>query len=171
MSSLAEQIARSSDILNPQMESEQIGVNIGERLRTERMLKGLSVTELADRAGISKAYVSQLEAGAQQNPSLDVLKKLADALEITVGRLIGGEVAAPASLQPPPPGDPGLYEFLEERRKRGRPVPEEDVQLLLRLQWRGGAQGTRPRTKEDWASFYEHLLPMWERGTGAEHER
>ena len=141
-------------------------MNIGDRLKTERLSAGLSVTDLAERAGISKAYASQLEAGAQQNPSLDVLKTLADALGISVGRLIGGEVAVPATQPPPERADPGLEAFLEERRRRGHPLPEQDIQLLLRLQWRGGSRGSRPRTKEAWASFYEHLLPMWEGGAG-----
>lgn len=142
---------------------------LADRLRTERLSKGMSPSALAEKAGISKAYVSQLEGGAQENPSLDVLKRISDALGITVGRLIGGDVAAPVVAERDPP-EPGLRDFLEDRRRRGRVVPERDVQLLLNLQWRGGSRGGRPRTRDDWASFYEHILPLWDRGRGGDDE-
>ena len=133
-------------------------MSIGDRLKTERLLKGMSLTQLADKAGVSKAYLSQLEAGHQANPSLEVLKRIGEALHITVGRLVGGEgVRAAATLQKV--DDPGLEAFVEERRRQGKPIPERDIQLLLNLQWRGGR---RLRTKEDWATFYEVIVRMWD---------
>jgi len=140
-------------------------LNIGERLKTERMSKGIGLSELADRARLSKAYVSQLEAGHQANPSLDVLQRIAGALGITVGRLIGGE-GVRASSVPPAMEDPGLEAFVEERRRQGEPIPEADVQLLLNLQWRGGKAG---RSKEDWALIYGVIRRMWDR-SGGENE-
>ena len=139
-------------------------------LKPVRLQKGMSMTQLAEKSGISKAYLSQLEAGAQENPSLEVLRKLAVALETTIGDLIGGEVATPAAEETSRVEDPGLQSFLAERRKQGRPLPSGDVQLLLRLQWRGGSRGERPRSKEQWAFFYKNLLPMWDRGIGGDDE-
>ncbi|PUE38816.1 hypothetical protein B9Z34_10650 [Limnohabitans sp. Hippo3] len=44
---------------------------------------GITQEELADRAGIDRTYASQLER-AIANPSLTVLCKVADALDLTL---------------------------------------------------------------------------------------
>lgn len=51
-------------------------------LRQLRLHRGLGCAELAKRAGITRAYVHHLEAGARRQPSLGVLNALADALEL-----------------------------------------------------------------------------------------
>jgi transcriptional regulator with XRE-family HTH domain len=56
-------------------------------LRRERARAGVSLTELARRAGIAKSTLSQLESGAG-NPSLETLWALGTALGIPLSRLI-----------------------------------------------------------------------------------
>ncbi|MGH3267186.1 MAG: helix-turn-helix domain-containing protein, partial [Trebonia sp.] len=56
-------------------------------LRRERAKTGLSLTELARRAGIAKSTLSQLESGSG-NPSLETLWALANALGVPLSRLI-----------------------------------------------------------------------------------
>ncbi len=56
-----------------------------KRLRGEREL---TMEALARRVGVSDAYIAQLETGVRKNPSLDVLKRLAKALGVTVGELV-----------------------------------------------------------------------------------
>lgn len=56
-------------------------------LRRERARAGLSLTELARRAGIAKSTLSQLESGAG-NPSLETVWALGTALGIPLSRLI-----------------------------------------------------------------------------------
>jgi transcriptional regulator with XRE-family HTH domain len=56
-------------------------------LRRERGRTGLSLTELAKRAGIAKSTLSQLENGVG-NPSLETLWALAQALGIPLSRLV-----------------------------------------------------------------------------------
>jgi len=55
------------------------------RLRTEREL---TKRDLAKRAKVTEAYVSQLESGVRRNPSLPVLKRLARALGVPVAKLL-----------------------------------------------------------------------------------
>ncbi|MEB5485027.1 XRE family transcriptional regulator [Burkholderia pseudomallei] len=57
-------------------------------LKRERERIGLSVSELAKRAGIAKSTLSQLETGTG-NPSLETLWALAMALDVQITRLIG----------------------------------------------------------------------------------
>ena len=56
-------------------------------LRRERARAGLSLTELARRAGIAKSTLSQLESGTG-NPSLETLWALAHALGVPLSRLV-----------------------------------------------------------------------------------
>ena len=60
---------------------------IAAALRRERERVGVSITELARRAGIAKSTLSQLEAGVG-NPSVETLWALAVALGIPFSRLV-----------------------------------------------------------------------------------
>ncbi len=60
---------------------------IAASLRRERTRNGLSLTEVARRAGIAKSTLSQLESGAG-NPSLETLWALCVALQVPFAQLI-----------------------------------------------------------------------------------
>ncbi|ANF58515.1 helix-turn-helix domain-containing protein [Halotalea alkalilenta] len=71
---------------SPAVPPSPIG-RLSASLRRERERLGLSVSELAKRAGVAKSTLSQLEAGVG-NPSLETLWALAVALDVQVTRLI-----------------------------------------------------------------------------------
>ena len=52
-----------------------------------RKYRGLSVTELAQAAGISQPYLSEIEKG-RKTGSVDVLKRLATALRVDLDDLV-----------------------------------------------------------------------------------
>ena len=58
------------------------------KLRTWRQERGVTQEELAKKAKVTKRYISQLETGLRQNPSLPVLRRLAKALGVSVGELL-----------------------------------------------------------------------------------
>ena len=60
---------------------------IAASLRRERRRSGLSLTEVARRAGIAKSTLSQLEAGTG-NPSLETLWAICVALDAPFSRLL-----------------------------------------------------------------------------------
>ena len=62
---------------------------LGARLRGLRREKGLKLAVVADRSGVSLAYVSEVERG-RKLPSLDVLSRLAGALEMSVSDVLQG---------------------------------------------------------------------------------
>ena len=64
---------------------------IAAGLVRERQRAGLSLTEVARRAGIAKSTLSQLEAG-NGNPSIETLWSLCVALNIPFARLMEPEV-------------------------------------------------------------------------------
>jgi transcriptional regulator with XRE-family HTH domain len=57
-------------------------------LKVLREEKGLTQDELAKKARLTKPYISQLETGVRHTPSLEVLQRLAKALDIPVARLV-----------------------------------------------------------------------------------
>jgi transcriptional regulator with XRE-family HTH domain len=57
-------------------------------IKERRIALGLSQRALAQRVGVSDVYITLLETRQRTNPSLDVLKKLAKALKVTVGELM-----------------------------------------------------------------------------------
>ena len=67
-------------------------------LQRERARAGLSLAELARRAGIAKSTLSQLEAGTG-NPSVETLWALAVALNVPFGRLVEPPATAPRVIR------------------------------------------------------------------------
>ena len=60
--------------------------NLGEYLRDQRRNAQLSLRQLADAAGVSNPYLSQIERGLRK-PSADILQQLAKALRISAETL------------------------------------------------------------------------------------
>lgn len=56
--------------------------SFGETLKNARLTKGFSLRELARRLDISHPYLSQLENGKNDTPSILILKKLARILDV-----------------------------------------------------------------------------------------
>ncbi|MEU6344420.1 helix-turn-helix transcriptional regulator [Streptomyces sp. NPDC046977] len=67
------------------MASLNVG-NLGEYLREQRRNAKLSLRQLADAAGVSNPYLSQIERGLRK-PSADILQQLAKALRISAETL------------------------------------------------------------------------------------
>lgn len=61
---------------------------IGNIINDLRKRKGLSLSELADRAKISKSYLSNIERNLNQNPSIQVMQKIAFVLEVDLNSLL-----------------------------------------------------------------------------------
>jgi transcriptional regulator with XRE-family HTH domain len=59
------------------------------KLKILRTQHGLSQAAVAKQVKVTQAYIAMLESGAFRNPTLDVLKKLAKALKVPVGELVG----------------------------------------------------------------------------------
>ena len=69
------------------MGKEQVGARL-ERFRNDA---GLSQTQLAAAVGTSQSAISQMESG-DRKPSFDMLRRLAQALNISTAHLLGEEI-------------------------------------------------------------------------------
>ena len=63
---------------------------LARNLRLQRARLGLSQEAFADLAGIDRTYISMLER-ERSAASLDMIERLANALEIKPGRLLDGD--------------------------------------------------------------------------------
>jgi transcriptional regulator with XRE-family HTH domain len=68
--------------VSPDEKNEYLGV----RLRHGRMTLGLRLRDLADKAECSESMISKIENG-RAVPSLNILYRIAEALDLTVGQL------------------------------------------------------------------------------------
>lgn len=61
---------------------------IGETVKRLRLEKGLSLSELAESAGVAKSYLSSIERNIQSNPSIQFLEKISSVLGVSVETLL-----------------------------------------------------------------------------------
>jgi XRE family transcriptional regulator of biofilm formation len=64
-----------------------VSLEIARLLRNERTRQGLSMTEVANRAGLSQQMVSYVERG-MRNPTVDTLLRITPVLNIDLWKLI-----------------------------------------------------------------------------------
>lgn len=69
------------------LKTEELSRGLGRRIKKLRERKGLTQEELAKEIGYTnRSYIANVERGSQ-NPSLKSINKIAEALEVPVGRL------------------------------------------------------------------------------------
>ena len=64
-------------------------MSLSNKLAQLRLRKGKSLQNVADALEVSKTHIWQLEKGDSSNPSLELLRKLADYYEVPVSFLAG----------------------------------------------------------------------------------
>jgi transcriptional regulator with XRE-family HTH domain len=89
--------------------------SLGDYLREQRVSAQLSLRQLAEQAGVSNPYLSQIERGLRR-PSAEVLQQLAKALRISAEQLyvqagiVSPDAAEARSVELAILGDPELSE-------------------------------------------------------------
>jgi transcriptional regulator with XRE-family HTH domain len=119
---------------------------LGQRIRRFRADAGITPSQLADRAAVSKSYISSLESETEpeRRPSADILYRLAQALGVAMSDLLG----RPVLIEQRAERSEELLEFAREDR-----LPEADIDMLASIQFRG----ERPRTAARWRFIYEAI--------------
>ena len=110
-------------------------------------------TEIRGAGHLSKGYLSAIETGHTSRPSGDTLYKIAKALGVLMSDLLDRRLLSDAPDDIPE----SLKQFAREFR-----LPQADVQMLAKIQFRG----EQPQTKERWAHIYSAI-----RDTGWMDER
>jgi transcriptional regulator with XRE-family HTH domain len=134
---------------------------LGERLAELRTRKGLSLSAVADAAGIAKSYLAKLERGEVPNPGLKTLDSIAKALDVTLAHLLAPEARASTSTVEHDAGRErllaglprSLREFIHRVEAEEGELPAIDISALAILQFRG----KKPESLDDWQFLYEAL--------------
>lgn len=61
---------------------------LGDRIKKIRKEKDMSISELAEKAGVAKSYLSSIERNKQTNPSIQFMEKVSAALGVSVNDLL-----------------------------------------------------------------------------------
>jgi XRE family transcriptional regulator, master regulator for biofilm formation len=99
---------------------------IGKNIYELRRKKGLSLSELSERSGISKSYLSNIERDVHKNPSIQILEKISDVLNVDLKALLVPGYSSEKFLP-----DKELYEFVTELKKTG--IEKENIQEYKQL--------------------------------------
>jgi transcriptional regulator with XRE-family HTH domain len=125
-------------------------MSLAKKIREERKKAGLTLDELADKAGLSKTYLWELEQDEDgvKRPSAEVVLKIADALSLTIADLMG---LPTVKVQKETVNLPkSLIEFRDQQLTMGNKLSDKDLRELAGMSFRGG----QPRTAEDWFAVY-----------------
>ncbi|NLL38605.1 MAG: helix-turn-helix transcriptional regulator [Clostridiales bacterium] len=70
-------------------------LSLGKNLKRIRKAKKITQRQLADGSGLSFSFISKLESGEQNNPTLDTIVKIADCLGVQSYELMGWDALSP----------------------------------------------------------------------------
>jgi len=79
---------------------------LGKRLRQYREAKGLTLQQVADAVGCTKAYIWELEMRQGQRPTAERLNGIAKTLGVTVLHLLGEPIGG---IEDPSPADAEFF--------------------------------------------------------------
>lgn len=113
-----------SDASAPRAEHAAFAAGVGRLVRLARAKRGATRRQLAQYSGASERYLAQIESG-QGNPSVIILKSIADALDVPIIELLprmNGRSAAMAQVldligRLPPSELPAVAELIESRAR------------------------------------------------------
>jgi transcriptional regulator with XRE-family HTH domain len=63
-------------------------VSVGDNIRRLAEKKGITIYKVMKSSGVSMAYMYDLVNNKQTNPSVDILKKIAKALDVNIDELV-----------------------------------------------------------------------------------
>lgn len=129
------------------------GVPVGERLRSLRRARRLTLRTVAESAGISEGYLSQVERGTAANPSIGTLQQISRALGLTMADLF-----APSDYRTGPrvlraEEAPSLVFGVLGRKFRLTPGPQHHLEVHLGEFEAGGSTGDRACTHGESEEF------------------
>jgi len=129
---------------------------LGEAVRFRRLGKGWSLADLADKSGVSKAYISDLENGSAGTPNIQYVYAIAVALDTTLDELLSDATARVEKPKKRRAEDlpQGLAELQAELK-----LSDDDVEKLAQINFRGN----RPKDIEGWRFLLEAIQMVSQR--------
>ena len=106
---------------------------IGNNIYKLRKQRGLTLSELAERAKVSKSYLSNIERDINKNPSIQVMNKIAVVLQVDLSILLKSEIE-----EVDPPIEEEWLHFIHELIEAGIKIEDirDNISLLEFIKWR-----------------------------------
>jgi transcriptional regulator with XRE-family HTH domain len=120
-------------------------VDVGARLRAIRHLRRATLKTVADRAGLSESFLSQVERG-KASPSVASLTRIAGALGVQVADLFEAHTARSDPRVLRPEHRPTLAFGNRARKYLLTPRPLENLEVFTAEFVPGGSTGDEPYT-------------------------
>jgi len=129
---------------------------LGHKVRFYRTGKGWSITQLTEKCGVSKAYISDLENGVAGKPNIQYVYAIAVAFEVTLDELLEDAKpdARPRNRKEPVELPPGLAELQQKLN-----LSDAEVEDLAQISFRG----SRPKDLEGWQFLLEAIKMLGQR--------
>jgi transcriptional regulator with XRE-family HTH domain len=122
-------------------------VDVGDRLRAIRQLRRKTLREVAERAGLSESFLSQVERG-RTNVSISSLQRIAAALGVDVSDVFARDAAGTPRVVHR--GERELVTFGSQARKALlTPKPFHSVEVVAAEFEPGGTTGEEPYAHGD----------------------
>lgn len=137
-------------------------IEFGRRLRAARTARGATLRDVANEAGVSIAYLSDLERAVLTNPTLDKLRKIADTLGASIDDLLDAAPIEPSSGSVPAAlqefaASPGFQSEVEAQAQKWRRDPGELRDEWIRLLGAIQLGGRRPSGPSDYLFIFETI--------------
>lgn len=86
-------------------EAPDQSITLGDLIKRERDAWGLSLQDVADRAGMSKAHIWDLECSRALNPTVEALSRISEALRLAPVKAFAAALESRRLLSPPDKGE------------------------------------------------------------------
>ena len=141
-------------------------IDVGERLRLTRLRRRMTLRSVADQAGLSESFLSQLERG-RVNASIASLQRIAAAIGTTMGELFEPDDRSRAKLLRKDERPSLVYGVLG-RKFLLTPTPMEHLEVIVGRFETGGSTGDEPYAHGDSDELFYVLAGAFELQVGAE---
>lgn len=105
---------------------------IGKRVKDLCQERNMSLSELAEKAGVAKSYLSSIERNIQTNPSIQFLEKIARVLNVTTDYFLQDSKINKDEL------DPEWLRIIEEAMQSG--ISKEQFRKFIEFNKRKRSQ-------------------------------
>lgn len=122
-------------------------MGLGNRLRAVREKRRLTLSQLAQRSKVSKAYLSQLENEQFSNPTSEIIIKLCGALGISIETMLGLDTPGIANM-----GQSEIPVHLRALVREER-LNKDDLVMLSNIIYRG----KQPRSIDGWRNVLKAI--------------
>lgn len=110
-------------------------MSLGRRINDLRLKRNESLQDVAEAVKVSKAHIWELEKGRTDNPSMALVRRLADHFGVSMGYLVDEDIEAPdvdANLA-------RMFRQAKDLREHELRILDDLLQSLRRSQTDGGA--------------------------------